>query len=57
VLTGDLIEVLVADNHRQRVSAETFRCQWDGAPPDYGTMVQLLDHNVRPRQDGPWTPG
>lgn len=30
------------------VSAETFRCRWDGAPPDYGAMVQLLDRNSGP---------
>jgi hypothetical protein len=23
-------------------NAATFRCQWDGASPDYGAMVQLL---------------
>jgi hypothetical protein len=47
VLTGDPVAVLAADNHRHGVSAETFRCQWDGAPPDYSTMVQLLDKNPR----------
>jgi hypothetical protein len=25
------------------VSAETFHCRWDGRPPDYGTMVGLMD--------------
>ena len=53
VLTGDPVEILVAGNQRHGVSAETFRCEWDGAPPDYGTMVQLLDDNSRPRGDGP----
>jgi hypothetical protein len=47
VLTGDPVAVLVAGNHRHDVSAETFRCQWDGARPDYGTMVQLLDDYSR----------
>jgi hypothetical protein len=43
VLTGDPVAVLAASHHRHDVSAETFRCRWDGAPPDYGAMVQLLD--------------
>jgi hypothetical protein len=43
VLTGDPVAVLAASHHRYDVSAETFRCRWDGKPPDYGTMVQLLD--------------
>jgi hypothetical protein len=30
------------------VAAETFRCQWDGRPPDYGTMVELMDASRRP---------
>jgi hypothetical protein len=30
------------------VSAETFRCMWDGRRPDYGTMVELLDALRRP---------
>jgi hypothetical protein len=29
------------------VSAETFCCEWDGAPPDYGALVQLLDQDLR----------
>jgi hypothetical protein len=48
VLTGDPVAVLVAGNHRHDVSAETFRCKWDSAPPDYGAMVQLLDKHSRP---------
>jgi hypothetical protein len=39
VLTGD---------HCSDVSAETFRCLWDGAWPDYGAMVQLLDDKPKP---------
>src|SRR6056297_1290039 len=36
--------VLAGDHcHDGGVSAETFRCQWDGKPPDYGAMLQLLD--------------
>jgi hypothetical protein len=53
VLTGDPLNALVAGNHGHDVSAETFRCMWDGKPPDYGTMVQLLDDNFRPREEGP----
>jgi hypothetical protein len=53
VPTGDPVAVLAAGNHRHDVSAETFRCQWDGAPPDYGAMVQLLDGKSRGRENGP----
>jgi hypothetical protein len=48
VLTGDPVAVLAASHHRHDVSAETFRCRWDGKPPDYGAMVQLLDDKRRP---------
>jgi hypothetical protein len=53
VPTGDPVAVLAAGNHRHDVSAETFRCQWDGAPPDYGAMVQLLDAKSTGRENGP----
>jgi hypothetical protein len=43
VLTGDPLALLAAGNHQHGVSAETFRCKWDGKPPDYGAMVRLLD--------------
>jgi hypothetical protein len=52
VLTGDPLDALVSGNHGHDVSAETFRCMWDGKRPDYGTMVQLLDDKCRPRADG-----
>ena len=48
VLSGDPLAVLVAENHRHGVSAETFRCGWDGARPDYSAMVELLDDRSRP---------
>jgi hypothetical protein len=57
VLTGDPVAVLAAGNHRHDVSAETFRCQWDGKPPDYGAMVELLDASRERRKDGPPTSG
>jgi hypothetical protein len=53
VLTGDPVAVLAAGHHRDDVSAETFRCEWDGAPPDYGAMVQLLDDRLRARHRPP----
>jgi hypothetical protein len=37
----DQEEMLMESLHD--VAAETHRCHWDGARPDYGTMVQLLD--------------
>jgi len=48
VPTGDPLVVLAAENRRHGVSAETFCCRWDGKPPDYGAMVQLLDGISRP---------
>ena len=42
---------VAANNHDHDVSAETFRCHWDGAPPDYSTMVQLLDERLRRHKD------
>ena len=44
VLTGDSTET----DPLHDVSAETFRCMWDGRRPDYGTMVELLDALRRP---------
>jgi hypothetical protein len=51
VLTGDPVAVLAAGNHANDVSAETFRCQWDGKPPDYGAMVEILDWKRPPPAD------
>lgn len=41
-LTGHPVEVLRRAHGRADVSAETWRCRWDGAPPDYGAMVEIL---------------
>jgi hypothetical protein len=38
VPAGDLADVDTLHD----VSAETFLCRWDGRPPDYGAMVELL---------------
>jgi hypothetical protein len=35
---------VLADAHRHlHVTAVTCCSRWDGHPPDYGTMVELLD--------------
>jgi hypothetical protein len=49
-LTGDPTDT----DPLQDVPAETFCCRWDGRPPDYSTMVQLMDQ--RPRDGGPLPP-
>lgn len=38
---------LAALSHRLGVSAETHRCRWDGARPDYSTLVEVLDRKER----------
>jgi len=42
-LTGNPLVVLAAENRRHGVSAETFRCKWDGKPPDYGAWDTILE--------------
>jgi hypothetical protein len=42
-LTGDPAEVLADAHHHLHVTAVTSCSRWDGHPPDYGTMVELLD--------------
>jgi hypothetical protein len=40
---GDPIAVLASAHHELHVSAETFCCRWDGARPDYGAAIEVLD--------------
>jgi hypothetical protein len=46
-LTGHPVRVLEHDLRRLGVSAETHRCHWDGARPDYGAAIEVLDGFAR----------
>lgn len=50
-LTGYPLEVLGHAHRHLDVSAETWRCHWDGAAPDYGTMVEILGRRPPPPDD------
>lgn len=52
VLTGDPVEELRVEHRRLGVSAETHRCRWDGARPDYSAAILVLDQ-YRRREPGP----
>ncbi|MFU8822211.1 MAG: DUF222 domain-containing protein [Gammaproteobacteria bacterium] len=51
-LAGHPVRVLEHEQRRLGVSAETHRCQWDGARPDYGTAIEALDWMRRQRGSG-----
>jgi hypothetical protein len=46
-LTGHPVRVLEQDQWRLGLSAETHRCHWDGARPDYGAAIEALDWRAR----------
>jgi hypothetical protein len=51
-LVGHPVRVLEQDQRRLGVSAETHRCHWDGARPDYGAAIEALDWQARQRRSG-----
>ncbi|HKK29320.1 MAG TPA: HNH endonuclease signature motif containing protein, partial [Alphaproteobacteria bacterium] len=50
-LAGDPARLLDLAHRHLDVTAETWRCHWDGAPPDFGAMVELLDWKRPPPAD------
>jgi hypothetical protein len=46
------VPVLEQAQRKLGVSAETHRCQWDGARPDYGAAIEALDWRARKRGSG-----
>lgn len=50
-LTGHPVDFLCQAHGREDVSAETWRCHWDGAAPDYGTMAEILGRRPPPRDE------
>ena len=50
-LAGDPARLLDLAHRHLDVTAETWRCHWDGAPPDFGAMVELLDWKPPPPAD------
>jgi hypothetical protein len=46
-LTGHPVDFLCEAHGRADVSAETWRCHWDGTAPDYGAMVEILGRRRR----------
>jgi hypothetical protein len=51
-LTGHPVRILEREQRRLGMSAETHRCHWDGARPDYSTMIEVLDGHARKRRPG-----
>jgi hypothetical protein len=49
-LIGHPVRVLEQDQRRLGVSAETHRCHWDGARPDFGAAIEALDRKARQRR-------
>ena len=51
-LTDHPVRALEQANRRLGVSAETHRSRWDGAAPDYGTAIEVLNQYARKRRSG-----
>jgi hypothetical protein len=49
---GDPVAALMHEHRRLGVSAETHRCDWDGARPDYSSAIEFLDWRPPGGQSG-----